>query len=169
MSAEKSTVRTSNGQTFKLDRRGRYKLIVMRYRRNKLAMVGMFVFLVLLIAVFSAPLYIDYSDAITPHIVAAFTKPCKEHIFGTDQFGRDLFARVIYGGRISLGAGLATVAISFVGGVVLGGRHHAGYGHRGSSGRRSGQAAGFPGHCSDPRQRTNRSGGYYELPELRVY
>ena len=63
----------------------------------------------------------DYDQAITQHIVDAFTAPGGEHIFGTDQFGRDLFARVIYGGRISLGAGLATVAISFVGGVVLGG------------------------------------------------
>lgn len=121
MRAEKSTVKASSRQTFKIDRTGRYKLIIMRYRRNKLAMVGMFVFLALLIAIFSAPLYIDYSDAITQHIVDAFTEPCKEHVFGTDQFGRDLFARVIYGGRISLGAGLATVAVSFVGGVVLGG------------------------------------------------
>ena len=84
-------------------------------------MVGMVVFLVLLIAVFAAPLYIDYSNAITQNIVDAFQAPNSEHIFGTDQFGRDLFARIIYGGRISLGAGLATVAIAFVGGVVMGG------------------------------------------------
>lgn len=119
MGTEKTCVHA--GRTFKVDKRGRYKLIVMRYRRNKLAMLGMFVFLALLIVVFAAPLYIDYSEAITQHISDAFQKPGGEHIFGTDQFGRDLFARVIYGGRISLGAGLATVTISFFGGVILGG------------------------------------------------
>lgn len=111
----------TTGRTFKVDRKGRYKLIIMRYKRNKLAMIGMFVFLAMLAAVFAAPLYIDYSEAITQHISEAFQKPGGEHIFGTDQFGRDLFARVIYGGRISLGAGLATVTFSFIGGVVLGG------------------------------------------------
>lgn len=121
MTTEKTAKKSSGRSTFKVDKRGRYKLIAMRYRRNKMAMVGMVVFIILLIAVFSAPLYIDYSEAITQHIVDAFQKPGREHIFGTDQFGRDLFARIIYGGRISLGAGLATVAISFLGGVILGG------------------------------------------------
>lgn len=120
MNAEK-TAAAGAGRPFKLSRKGRYKLIWLRYRRNKLAVLGMAVFLLILVAVFGAPLYIDYDQAITQHIVDSFTLPGKEHIFGTDQFGRDLFARVIYGGRISLGAGLATVAISFVGGVVLGG------------------------------------------------
>lgn len=116
-----ATKKPSQGPTFKVDRSGRYKLIVMRYKRNKLAMVGMVVFLALLVAVFAAPLYIDYTEAITQHIVDAFQGPGGDHAFGTDQFGRDLFARVIYGGRISLGAGLATVTISFLGGVILGG------------------------------------------------
>ena len=116
MSTEKNT-----GRTFKIDRKGRYKLIIMRYKRNKLAMLGLFVFLALLVASFAAPFYIDYSEAITQHISEAFQSPGGDHIFGTDQFGRDLFARVIYGGRISLGAGLATVAVTFVGAIVLGG------------------------------------------------
>lgn len=116
MSTENTT-----GRNFKIDRKGRYKLVIMRYKRNKLAMLGLFVFLALLVASFSAPLYIDYSEAITQHITEAFQLPGGDHIFGTDQFGRDLFARVIYGGRISLGAGLATVAVTFVGAIVLGG------------------------------------------------
>ena len=109
------------GRTFKINKKGRYKLIWMRYQRNKLAMLGMIVFIVMLVAVFGAPLYIDYAEAITQHIVDAFQSPGGAHLFGTDQFGRDLFARIVYGGRISLGAGLATVAVSFLGGVVLGG------------------------------------------------
>ena len=111
-----------NGREFKLNRKGRYKLIWMRYKRNKLAMLGMIVLLVMLLAIITAPLYIDYDKAITQNISAAFTEPGPDgDIFGTDQRGRDLLARIVYGGRISLGAGLATVVVSFFGGVVLGG------------------------------------------------
>ena len=106
MNTDNATMSPTAGQSvLKMSKKGRYKLIWKRYKRNKLAMVGMVVFLVMLLAVFGAPLYIDYDQAITQHIVDAFTAPGGEHIFGTDQFGRDLFARVIYGGRISLGAG----------------------------------------------------------------
>ena len=111
-----------NGREFKLNRKGRYKLIWMRYKRNKLAMLGMIVLLVMLLAIITAPLYIDYDKAITQNISAAFTEPGHDgYIFGTDQLGRDLLARIVYGCRISLGAGLATVVVSFFGGVVLGG------------------------------------------------
>ena len=48
-----------------------------------------------------------------------FIAPCAEHLFGTDQFGRDLFARIIYGGRISLLAGLVVVAIALAIGLSL--------------------------------------------------
>lgn len=110
------------GVPFKKDKKGRLRLIWKRYKRNKLAMLGMVVLLLLLAVVFSAPLYLDYQEAITQHIADAFALPGSEgHIFGTDQLGRDLLARIVYGGRITLGAGLATVVISFFGGVTLGG------------------------------------------------
>ena len=59
MATENAAKEQSGASTIKINRSGRYKLIVKRYRRNKLAMVGMVVFLALLIAVFAAPLYID--------------------------------------------------------------------------------------------------------------
>lgn len=101
------------------------KLIWIRFRKNKLAMLGLIVISLLLIATISAPLYMDYDNAIKQSIMDAFQSPSGRHIFGTDQFGRDLFARIIYGGRISLCAGLVTVGISFVMGLILGGA--AGY------------------------------------------
>lgn len=104
---------------------GQAKLIWIRFRKNKLAMIGLVVIALMLVAVLSAPLYMDYDRAIKQSIMEAFQSPSAEHIFGTDQFGRDLFARIIYGGRISLCAGLVTVGISFVMGLLLGGA--AGY------------------------------------------
>lgn len=105
----------------KAKKNSRLKLTYVRFKRNKLAMLGAIVIICMLLAVFCAPLFLDYNKAISQKIVDAFKAPGGEHIFGTDQLGRDLFARIIYGGRISLGAGLATVAISFMGGVTLGG------------------------------------------------
>ena len=106
-------------------KRGQLKLIAIRFRKNKLAMVGLFVLIALMLVCLSAPLWLDYSLVIKQKIIDAFQSPSLTHPFGTDQFGRDLFARIIYGGRISLFAGLITVFIAFLFGVALGGA--AGY------------------------------------------
>jgi peptide/nickel transport system permease protein len=101
------------------------KLIIVRYRKNKLAMIGLFVLLALIITCLTAPLWLNYSLVTKQKIANAFQLPSAEHLFGTDQLGRDLFARIIYGGQISLFAGLITVFIAFLLGVALGGA--AGY------------------------------------------
>lgn len=100
-------------------------MVWFRFRKNKLAMLGLFLLLFLMAAILAAPLYLPYDTVIKQNIVAKFTAPNAAHWFGTDQFGRDLFARVVYGGRISLFMGLAVVVISFVSGCALGGA--AGY------------------------------------------
>ncbi len=109
----------------KSNKKSQWNLVWIRFRKNKLAMLGLIVLCALMLLCLSAPLYIDYSKVITQSIIDAFQSPSLEHLFGTDQFGRDLFARIIYGGRISLFAGLLTTAIAFVMGIALGGS--AGY------------------------------------------
>lgn len=96
-------------------------MVWFRFRKNKLAMCGLAILVLMMLAILLAPLYVDYNLVFKQRIVEKFTDPCAEHIFGTDQFGRDLFARVIYGGRISLFMGLAVVLISFCLGCILGG------------------------------------------------
>ena len=54
-----------------------------------------------------------------------FQSPNAKYLFGTDEFGRDLFARILYGGRISMFASLAVIGIAFVIGAIMGGA--AGY------------------------------------------
>ena len=100
-------------------------MVWFRFRKNKLAMAGLFLLLLMMLAILAAPLYVPYEQVVKQNIVDKFTPPCAEYWFGTDRFGRDLFARIVYGGRISLFMGLAVVAISFVAGCALGGA--AGY------------------------------------------
>jgi peptide/nickel transport system permease protein len=89
-----------------------------RFRRNRLAMVGL-VFLILLglVALF-APLIAPYS--ITERGTDFRQGPSVDHWFGTDDIGRDVFSRVIYGARVSLRIGFAATTISLVIGLLLG-------------------------------------------------
>lgn len=96
-------------------------MVWFRFKKNKLAMCGLIVLALMAAAILLAPLYVDYQNVFKQRIVDKFQSPSAEHLFGTDQFGRDLFARIVYGGRISLFMGLAVVAISFCAGCVLGG------------------------------------------------
>lgn len=96
-------------------------LIIFRFKKNKLAMVGMVIILIMMIASLAAPLYIDPSLVYRQSMQDRFLTPSSDHWFGTDQFGRDLFARVVFGGRISLVSGLVVVAMCMFAGILLGG------------------------------------------------
>lgn len=86
-----------------------------RFRNNKLAMVGLVIVLSAVFADLIAPYDYDkqsYEDR--------FLLPCVEHPFGTDNYGRDLLSRIIFGGRISLLVSLLGLVISLAIGAVLG-------------------------------------------------
>ncbi len=104
-----------------LSNKSQLGMIVFRFSKNKLAMFGLAVIVILALLCVAAPLYIDYESVYQQSMADRFILPCAEHPLGTDQFGRDLFARIIYGGRISLLAGLVVVAMALVLGIVLGG------------------------------------------------
>lgn len=90
-----------------------------RLLKNKLALVGGIVFLILCLISLFAPLIAPYDyAAIDP--MNKYLRPCLEHPFGTDQYGRDIFSRVIYGGRWSLTLGLASTVVSTVLGIIVG-------------------------------------------------
>ena len=102
-------------------RKSQAQLIWIRFSKNKLALVGLVVLLIMMAMALSAPLWLDYSQVYTQSIRDAFQTPNATHLFGTDQYGRDLFARIVYGGQISLFAGLVTIGIAFVLGLIFGG------------------------------------------------
>ena len=90
-----------------------------RLRRNRMAMVGMVILIILILCAIFAPLIIPYSVSEQDY-EAILQGPSWKHLFGTDNFGRDIFSRVIYGSRISLPIGLICVCISSVVGGTFG-------------------------------------------------
>lgn len=92
----------------------------LRLFKNKLALLGLFIIvLVALLAVFG-PMLTDqsYSKQV---LLDANQKPSAAHWFGTDELGRDVYARILYGARISLFIGLMAALIDLVIGIVYGG------------------------------------------------
>ena len=75
--------------------------------------------LIILAAVF-APVVSGGVDPLKGSLADALMPPCKEHIFGTDKMGRDIYARVVYGARASLTATFGVVALIFLIGSILG-------------------------------------------------
>lgn len=89
-----------------------------RFRRHRLAMISLVLLVILGVSALLAPVIAPYEpDAIVGTFSGA---PCKEHILGTDQIGRDVFSRLLYAMRISLLVGIMATLISTVIGVVLG-------------------------------------------------
>ena len=110
---------SNNPKRFK--KRGQWISILRRYKKNKLAMFGLVLFITLVSICLSAPLFADYEeDAIAHNMYARNMPPSSEHLFGTDRFGRDIFARIIYGGRISIFVGVITVSIAALAGTIIG-------------------------------------------------
>lgn len=91
-----------------------------RFRRHRLAMIGLVITLVFIFLAVFAPLLSPHS-AFKLDLPNRASGPSREHWLGTDGTGRDIWARVLLGGRVSLSVGLVAVAISTAIGVILGG------------------------------------------------
>jgi len=102
-------------------KRSRWGELWYRLRQNKGAMVGLaFVILLLLISIFTDVLF-DYDTQIAGYNLSQqLVKPCLEHPFGTDDMGRDLFARLLYGTRYSLMVAGASVFFGVAIGLPIG-------------------------------------------------
>lgn len=91
-----------------------------RFKKNKLAMAGLWTLIfIMLLAVFG-PFLTKYTYA-EQNLALSNLSPSSDHFFGTDNLGRDLFTRVVYGARISMLIGILASLINFVVGVTYGG------------------------------------------------
>lgn len=88
--------------------------------RNRMALIGFILIVFWVVLAVFAP-WIATHDPVVPNVTDKLLSPGQNgHLLGTDNFGRDIFSRIIYGARISIWAGLIAVGISFGIGVPLG-------------------------------------------------
>ncbi|MCL2366292.1 MAG: ABC transporter permease [Oscillospiraceae bacterium] len=100
-----------------------------RLRKNPIGMVGLFIVLALILTAIFADIispahYVEYLGRVPAYEYQDLRNrnafPSAEHPFGTDNFGRDIFDRVVHGSRISLQIGFVVVGISMIVGVIMG-------------------------------------------------
>jgi peptide/nickel transport system permease protein len=96
------------------------KMAWLRFRRHKMAMVGAITLLLLFVYAFGGSLLYTEAYANRTETGRSLSAPSREHPFGTDVIGRDILARSIYGGQISLVIGLSAVTVMLLVGVTIG-------------------------------------------------
>lgn len=100
--------------------RGRRQGVWRRFCQNRLAVAGLVLLLILAGTAVLAPVLADYERVIHQDPAARLIAPCAAHPFGTDAYGRDLFARVVWGARYSLSLGIGSVLAAALAGAVIG-------------------------------------------------
>lgn len=92
-----------------------------RFKKNKLAMAGFIIFMMLVLIAVFADFIANYdTEVVRQNMQIRFTKPCAAHWFGTDDYGRDVFARIIHGTRISLFVGIVSILAALAVGSLIG-------------------------------------------------
>ena len=92
-----------------------------RLKKNRMAMLGLFVITLLILGSIFADFIFDYNDVVIKQDTSIRLEgPSSEHWLGTDEFGRDILARLVHGSRVSLSVGVVAVTISLLIGGTLG-------------------------------------------------
>ena len=88
--------------------------------RDRFALACLILLVILIVVCFGAPLYLPQARAFEMDTAHTFADPSPTHALGTDEFGRDYLARLIYGGRISLFVGITCALVAGSVGIVMG-------------------------------------------------
>lgn len=91
-----------------------------RFRRHKMAIAGIFMLFGIILYVTLGTFFFSEAEANFTDLAIKLAPPSLEHPFGTDMVGRDILARTIYGGQISIIIGLLAVIVSIIVGVLIG-------------------------------------------------
>jgi len=95
------------------------KIIGKRFSRNRLSVIGAVTVLLLITISLLAPFIAPY-DPTAIDVRHTLSPPSKTHLLGTDELGRDLLSRIIWGSRVSLKVGFVAVGIAIVIGIIIG-------------------------------------------------
>ncbi len=100
-------------------RKGQFAVAISQFKRNKLAMIGLTILIVIALACIFQGVISPY-DYAEQNITERFAPVSLEHLCGTDQYGRDIFTRILKGGQISLIVAISAVCFAGVVGATLG-------------------------------------------------
>ena len=101
--------------------RGQWAEVWHRLKKNKGAMVGLAIVVILIFIALFSDVFLDYdTDVIGVNTAERLQPPSAKHIMGTDEYGRDIFCRILYGTKYSLSVGVVAVIIALLIGVTLG-------------------------------------------------
>ncbi len=106
-------------ETLKKDRQGQRTKFFLFLKRNPVAFFGTIVIAISILSALLVP-FLPLQDPIHQDLPHRLKPPDSAHLFGTDNYGRDVLSRVIWGGRVSLLVGIFSVAIGSFIGVILG-------------------------------------------------
>ena len=98
---------------------GQLAIVIRQLCRNRAAILGLALIIIEIIVALAAPWVAPY-DPLDQSMREALQPPSRQHLLGTDDLGRDLLSRIIYGSRISLRIGLIAAGIAGIAGVFLG-------------------------------------------------
>jgi peptide/nickel transport system permease protein len=94
-------------------RNGPWQVAMRRFRMNRMAVVSVYIILLLYTLAILAPLLAPQDPSMIANVLETrYLPPSTSHLFGTDEFGRDLFSRALYGARVSLSIGLLAMLLS---------------------------------------------------------
>lgn len=101
-------------------KKSRFKETWYRFRKNKLAVVGLVIFSMIILCTLFVDFFIPYEASLHTNYENRLQPPSSEHPFGTDNFGRDILARILHASRYSLLMGIGAVAVGITAGGLLG-------------------------------------------------
>lgn len=102
-------------------KRSQWAEVWRRLRKNKTAMIGLGILIILILLAIFADVIANYTEVVIKQDLPNRLKgPGNGHILGTDEFGRDIFARLVHGSRVSLMVGVVAVSIAVLIGGTLG-------------------------------------------------
>lgn len=104
----------------KYKKRSQLAEVAHRMKKNKGAMIGLVFIIALLFVALTVEWWLDYDLIVTQNIAERMQHPSANHWMGTDEYGRDIFLRLLYGSRFSVMVGIVAVIISLACGVTLG-------------------------------------------------
>lgn len=118
---DNNNLETKTKTKTKTKKRGQWSETWRMLKRNKMAMLGLSIIVILVLLAVFADVIADYDEvAIKMNTSIKLQGPSRDHILGTDELGRDIFARMIHGARVSLQVGIIAVGIAIVIGGTLG-------------------------------------------------